>query len=285
MSFDPKVPEKLKRNQTWFGSIIARPIDENSKMNSVSPSGRQMESEAAEYILPSPTLRPDQRIQIYNQQYWWRLLDTLHEVYPFLTRLFGYFDFNQTIGFPYLVKYNPNHWSLNHLGDRLPQWVKEEYTANDKNLVLDAASIDWAYNDSFFAAASQPIESSDDIESLLSKPFALQQHVHLFHLEADLFAVRKEFLEHDADYWLEHDFPEIPQTEDPFYVLYRDGHNNVVHQKIYKGEFALLSRFRKAASIDSACDWLEKEGSAFYEEASHNIHLWIKSWIALGWIG
>ena len=153
MAYDAKVPQYLKREQCWFGSIVGRPIDLHSRMNPISPSGRSMEEEAAEHILPSPTLRPSERIQIYNQQYWWRLLNAMHDLFPLVTRLFGHSDFNQSIGFPYLSKYPPRHWSLHLLGERLEQWVTEDYSAGDKELVLHACSVDWAFNHSFFAPA------------------------------------------------------------------------------------------------------------------------------------
>lgn len=107
MTFDAKVPFKLKKTQLWFGSIIGRPIDEDSKMNPISPAGQPIEIEACDFIRPSPTLRPAQRIQIYNQQYWWRLLSSMHETFPLVTRLFGYHDFNKIIAIPYLVKFPP----------------------------------------------------------------------------------------------------------------------------------------------------------------------------------
>src|SRR4051794_31429096 len=98
--YDSKVPLQLKKELQWFASILARPIDQENQMNPISPSGLSMELEAAQHIAPSPTLRPSQRIQIYNQQYWWRLINVLHESNPMLVRLMGYLDFNRNIAIP-----------------------------------------------------------------------------------------------------------------------------------------------------------------------------------------
>ena len=199
MTFDTHVPSTLKRTQKWFASIITRPIDEDSRMNPISPSGNRMEEEAYEFIIPSPTLRPAQRIQIYNQQYWWRLLNCLHENFPFVTRLFGYHDFNQTIGIPFLNKYPAHHWSLGVLGDLLPQWIDEEYHADDKNLVKDAVLLDWSYHRSFFVA-SHPILSSKalpdpaDVSYFLTQKLCLQPHVNLFQFNYDLVGLRNEMI-------------------------------------------------------------------------------------------
>jgi hypothetical protein len=69
----------LKELQQWFSSVITSPLD------------KPIEG-AERFVAPSPTLEPNERMRIYNQQYFWRLLNVLHKSYPFLTRLFGYTD-------------------------------------------------------------------------------------------------------------------------------------------------------------------------------------------------
>lgn len=288
MSYDENVPQMLKREQIWFGSIIGRAIDDDSKMNPVSPSGQMMEIEAAEHIAPSPTLRPAQRIQIYNQQYWWRLLNTMHESFPLVTRLFGFYDFNRTIGFPYLTKYNPRHWSLSYLGDRLVQWLEEDYHAKDKGLVMDAAKVDWAFSDSFTTAILPPLSQEhfagqDESSEIFAKQLYLQPHIFLFKLDYDLFRYRLDFLKKDPDYWLDHDFPVLEQSRPYFFVLFRNSMNDIAWKEITECEYLLLSLFKRGASIDDACTWLEEQSQAIGDEASNNMQRWFKEWSMRGW--
>lgn len=287
--YDGKVPHLLKREQQWFASIIGRPIDEDSRMNPISPSGQSMELEAAEHIVPSPTLRPAQRIQIYNQQYWWRLLDTLHDTFPVLTRLFGYYDFNRSIGIPYVVKYPPNHWSLNCLGDRLAQWIEEEYHANDKALVLNAAQIDWAFNQSFVTnqlpqLSAELLPDAAAMEEILCQPLYAQPHIYLFQMEHHLFHFRQEFLQHDADHWLDHDFPAMEKSQTYFFALYRNVRNEISWKEISAGEYYLLGFFKQGMTIDEACQWLEKQENDLYEAAMSNLQLWFQEWTQRGWL-
>lgn len=289
MTYDEKVPHLLKREQQWFGSIISRPIDQDSKMNPISPSGQPMEVEAAQHIAPSPTLRPAQRIQIYNQQYWWRLLNTLHESFPLVTRLFGYFDFNKTIGFPYMTKYPPRHWSLTYLGDRLPQWIREEYDADDKRLVLDAAELDWAFTHSFVTGqvaplAAEDLSGQDENSVIFSKELYLQPHIHLFKFDYDLFRYRAAFLEQDPDYWLNHDFPVLDKSKPFFFVLYRNFQNNIAWQDLTECEYRFLTLFQNGSSIDNACEWLEEQDTALADEAVNNMQKWFHDWSMRGWL-
>jgi len=291
MAFDEKVPLSLKNQQQWFGTIIGRPIDEESRMNPISPAGCLMEEEAALHIAPSPTLRPAQRIQIYNQQYWWRLLNTLHESFPLVTRLFGYFDFNQTIGIPYLTKYPPRHWSLGLLGDRLTQWCLEDYKAADVQLVSDAAELDWAFSASFAVGAvksltQEEIATPDTATAILDKTLYLQPHIHLFEWEYDLFKYRTDFLKHDCDYWMDHEFPVLEHLRTYRYVLYRNARNDISWKEISEGEYLILSRFKNGASIDSICEFLEtalSESSLIQADAAENLQLWFHEWTQRGW--
>lgn len=289
--FDQKVPKDLKQTQQWFGSIVSRPVDVDNAMNPISPSGRPMEEEACEYIASSTTLSPAQRIELYNRQYWWRLLAVLHENFPLVTRLFGYFDFNQRIAIPYLVKYPPNHWSLNYLGDRMVDWVNDEYQSNDKQLVYNAARIDSAYLQSFLTVQNPIIDLASlptpgDISSLSNAVLWLQPHVHLFELPYDLFAFRHKFLTQDPDYWVEQDFPELvhyPDSKPGHFILYRDRKNNVVVESISGSASQVLQRFQEGTSIDALCEWFEKqpEQSELYCEASQHLGTWLQRWVML----
>lgn len=281
MTFDTKVPKELRKTQEWFASIITRPIDQDNNMMELSPSGKAMSVEAKKFIVPSPTLKSHQRIEIYNQQYWWRLLSILHENFPFVTRLFGYYDFNQTIGFPYLVKYPPSDWSLNHLGSALSSWVDEFYHENDKELIQNAAAIDYAYNISFFAAKKKSINfETSNLEELSSKSLTLQPHIHLFAFNNDLFKFRADMQKESPEYWMENDFPKLEKGE-YYFILYRNHQNYVLSDTLSKVAYQILKAFQIGASIDSICEWLETEDEATCNEAMQNMQIWFRNWSAL----
>lgn len=285
--YDTKIPTQLKKTQQWFGQIIGRPIDDDSRMNPLSPSGQPMEVEAADYIASSPTLRPAQRIQLYNQQYWWRLLNTMQEAFPLVTRLFGFYDFNRTIAVPYLVKYPPRHWSLSLIGDRLALWAEENYSADDKPLLLNAIKLDWAFNYSFIAPELAAISSEqppNDPSSLLKKKIYTQSHLHLFSFDADMFQFRLEFLKHPPDYWVDHDFPELKHDKLLFYALFRTTSNDISWKEISEVEYHLLCLFQAGTSIEKACHWLESQEASLCNAAMQHLHLWFQEWTVRRWL-
>jgi hypothetical protein len=289
IKFDPSVPDTLKMTQQWFGTVIARPIDENSRINPVSPSGQPMDEEAKQFISPSPTLQPHKRIEIYNQQYWWRLLSILHDIFPLTNRLFGYFDFNQSIGIPYLLANPPHTWSLNPLGHKLPAWIQEEYRSSDKSFVFDAAAIDLAYNDGFLTEQQQPLSLSDlpdpnDISYLLDKKLTLQPHIYLFSLDYDLFKFRDEMLGEEPEHWEDHDFPELQKDKQYSFCLFRNHFNNMCWEEIEEPELFLLNLFKHGTTIEKALQALEDEHEQWIDESAGKLSDWFQKWIARKWL-
>lgn len=288
MSFDQKSPKELKQCQLWFGGVITQPIDEQSSINPIAPSGVPIQEEACFYIKPSPTLHPAQRIELYNQQYWWRLLNTLHDVFPFVTRLFGYSDFNQIIGIPYLIAYPPDHWSLNRLGLALTKWIEKAYEGPDKQLILDAARADQSYHDCFLAKAAKPIDLTDlgapqDFASLLNRELYLQPFVRLFDLDYDLFRFRDAFLEKDPGYWVENPFPPLDKRP-ASYIITRNHLGNPFWIETSPTEVALLQLFEHGFTIENACEWIQDQDETVVQEAEQHLQPWIQGWITKKWL-
>jgi hypothetical protein len=286
MTYDPNVPDNLKKTQYWFGNTITIPLIDHDKMATRSRNGKKIREEAREYIAPSPTLKPHERIEIYNQQYWWRLYTTLQDTCPLVTRLFGLNDFNTSIAIPYLSAYPPNSWSLNVLANNLPRWLRESYHAKDRQIVIDAADIDVTFNLVFVTGKKTPLSlentsNEKEMEELLEKKLYLQPHVHLFKHPYDLFTLREEMLKQEPDYWVHHDFPQLARDKEYRYMVYQNYLYNVAWSPITYPEHVLLSLFQKGCSISDACDALEQEGPEVYEQASQNLMKWFQKWAGL----
>ncbi|MDP1881178.1 MAG: DNA-binding domain-containing protein [Parachlamydiaceae bacterium] len=280
--------ENLQSIQNWFGDVIAQPLIDNYIIQPYASNGILLSEEAEKYIIPSPTLKPYQRMQIYNQQYWWRLHNTLHSNFPLLTRLFGRSSFNEKIATPFLMQYPPNHWSLNHLGERLPSWIQDYYQHADQKLVFNAAKLDWAFADSSFAPKYSPLDLKKILEvnpeQLLTYTLHLQPHVHLFMWDYDLLMFRKKMLEKDVDAWIKNAFPKLKNGKNQFFVLYRNIRNNFSWRSIMKGEYLLLQQFQQGKSIEEACEYLESNDQASCEEIENNMERMFQEWTQLEWL-
>ena len=281
-----EIPPSLLSTQKWFAGIITNKLGEESEIQSYTQDGFLIAEEAARYITPRPDFQSHQRIQVYNQQYWWRLLKNMQENFPLLTRLFGYHAFNDTVAIPYLSKYPPNHWSLNKLGSNLSRWIEEDYHAPDKKLVKSAAELDWAFMASFIAPQHQSLDFSmvPAQEQLLSYTFFLQPHIFLFKWNYDLFAFREAFLKEEVDYWIDNDFPSLPKAKNYYFILYRTTKNFMSWKELSAAEYIILAKIQKGSSIEYACEELEKQAESVYDNAVAHIQEWLQDWVRRRWL-
>ena len=237
------IPSALLDVQKWVASMLVRPLRDLDEFKlPIYDTATTLAIE--KYITVGPKLSAAKRIGIYNQQYWFRLLSLMQKDYPTVTRLFGYVDFNRLIAEPYLLKYVPNHWSLDTLGFNLPLWIEEEYKDIDKDLVLGAAMIDLAYERLPFSSVLPPI-SQKDLDCLNEKLLFLQPSIYLFDFEADLFSFRDVMLKEDTPYWFTHDFPKLTWSNHHYFKLDRKG-----WEEISQNEYALLMMLQKGATLE-----------------------------------
>jgi hypothetical protein len=241
-------PESLLEIQIWFAKHITAPIIESDSANIPLFSETEID-EIRKRISPGPLLTSEERLGVYQQQYWWRLINVCQEIFPSLIRLFGYEDFNQIIAEPYLLKYPPQDWFLSNIGNDLPKWLKKYYRKSDAPLVLSVALLDLAYETLLFADLLPPI-NSQDFGACDKKKLYLQPYVLLFALDADFFAFREELMQHPPEHYETNDFPKIASTgKKKYFVLYRMKEENV-YEEISSEFFDLLTRFKKGAKLN-----------------------------------
>lgn len=285
---EPQAPYQLQKMQEWFGGIITQPLTSNQNIQAITPNGNPIANEAIKFIQKGPVLAPAQRIEIYNQQYWWRLFKTLQENFPLVTRLFSPSSFDCDVVTPYLRDYPPNHWSLSHLGDHLVDWLKKNYNGKDQKLISDATELDWTFNQCFIEIQHSPLDlqklSQLNEEKLLTMTLTLQPSIHLFTWDYDLFTFRQEMLKEEPDYWIDHPFPTLIQDRPFSFVFFRDADLSLYWREISQAELCLLKLFSRGSSLLEACDFLETQAPSIHEEALIHLQKWLRNWAARGWL-
>lgn len=282
------IPYMMQTTQEWFAQTITYPLAENNQIQMFSQDGMLVAEEAARYIVPSPTLKPHERIQIYNQQYWWRLLNALQITFPLVTRLCGYQTFNEQIGIPYLLAYPPSHWAIGLIGENLPMWISDYYQQPDKMLLHQSACLDWSFNASYGVPEVPPLDlaavSQRDPEAILNLTYYLQPHIYLFTWDYDLMDFRNAFLLEDINYWTTHPFPKLKKRKGFHIVLFRNKKNGISYRKISKSEYLLLTAFKEGSTLSAACELIEKQDKKTYTQTVTHLQKWLQEWACAGWL-
>jgi hypothetical protein len=240
-------PATLFEMQTWFAKHITSPIVESDSDN-IPLFPPAVIASIRKRIAPGPSMLSEERLGIYQQQYWWRLINICQEIYPAVLRLFDYEDFNRLIAEPYLLKYPPHDWFLSNIGNDRHR---------DAPLVSGLALLDLSYEKLLFTDTRPPLKP-ETLADCEKKKLFLQPFVLLFALDADFFAFRKELMKHPPPYWQTSDLPPLEGGgRKNYFVLYRSQEESL-YEEISSEFFDLLTRFKKGARLSALIPLLEE---------------------------
>jgi hypothetical protein len=148
----PRKPDSLRAIASWFQESVVGPHEQGRKRPPLAPAGA--------VILPSKTLKPQQRVEIYVDAYLARLVDALHDDFPAVTRFLGHRAFH-ALARAYLEKYPSRSWSLNPLGRRLPEFLSGNVRVPKREAVRALAAVEVAMAEVFDETAASPLTPAD----------------------------------------------------------------------------------------------------------------------------
>ena len=82
-------PMSLAELQREMAAAVMQPLTADEDMRAQHADGRSMTDVAASFIAPNSRLTPFERLEIYNRQYWFRVLGALAEDFPALRAVVG----------------------------------------------------------------------------------------------------------------------------------------------------------------------------------------------------
>src|SRR5580658_6549181 len=80
---------ELRRLQRLAGSVIFNPLGDDFQMRKTWKDGRPTAEVVGSFIKPNDRLTSFERIEIYNKQYWFRLIDNLFDDFPGMVAILG----------------------------------------------------------------------------------------------------------------------------------------------------------------------------------------------------
>src|SRR5262245_45382723 len=114
----------LDRLQRWMQSVIVHPGDIDEALGSSDARRDVPPNQLAEVLLPSTTLTPAERLDVYKEMYPLRMAEALESDYPSLQHFLGDHGFAELVR-GYIELHPSRSHSLNRLGDHLPDYVKD----------------------------------------------------------------------------------------------------------------------------------------------------------------
>lgn len=138
-------PRDLTAWQRTMHAAITRPLARGDRTQRRWFDGGSTARAVAKLVKPSRTLRPVERVEIYNRMYWFRILDSLGQDFPGLRALLGDEKFWR-LAERYLAECPSRSFTLRDLGSRLEKFVTREpaLVAPHLEAALDMVRFEWA---------------------------------------------------------------------------------------------------------------------------------------------
>ena len=286
-------PMSLADLQRQMASAVMMPLTADEDMRATAPDGRAMTDVAASFIAPNSRLSAFERLEIYNRQYWYRVLGALAEDFPALRAVVGGSRF-EALSVAYLTAHPSRSFTLRNLGSKLVEWLiaSPKWTGRRHGLAVDVARIEWAFVEAFDNAERTPL-TIDQIATLDGDSrLALQPHVQLLALDypADdvALALHSKDKRQTSEAGVKHDtetparLPKVRRR--PTWVAAHRVDFNVYYRRMEREEFLTLAAIRDGKPLIEALDAGFAASRVAEGRRAHRVREWFGTWAELGWI-
>jgi hypothetical protein len=288
---------KLVTLQRAVARAVMQPLTPSEHMQRTAPGGGKMSAYAARFIKPNDRLTSFERLEIYNRQYWFRLLSCMNEDFPGLRAILGERQF-EAMSRAYLCECPSRSFTLRNLGAQLEPWLHQhpKWLLDRKALALDMVRLEWADIEVFDGQAKPALRAADLAAS--ANPnlrLNLQPYIRLLDLKYpvdDLLLAVRDGDSEDSDF-ASNAFQERKkkkkvhavatlQPAQIFLVVHRLDFS-VYFRRISREEFHMLTALRRGKGIQPAIEMAFRNSAIPEEERASAVRHWFQTWAMLGW--
>jgi len=271
----------LQELQERMGAAVMRPL--------TASYDTRNRAKDADFVKPNDRLTGLERLEIYNRQYWYRVLDSFAEDFPGLAAVVGRRAFDR-ISRAYIDACPSRSFTLRNLGSRLEQWLRDHpgYAGRAPALAIDMVRLEWAHIEAFDNAAAPVLGPEDLLELGPDFRAGLQPCVRLLRLSYPVdnlrIRVNSDLDEHAAAsnaVGMNRErrtrrYAVKLQPEEVHLAVHRVDFT-VYYRRLDAGEFLMLQAIEQGHNIGDA---VEAAGSVVPKD----VERWFAAWAALGWL-
>jgi len=288
-------PMSLVDLQRAMAAAVMMPLTADEEMRATAPDGREMTEVAASFIAPNSRLTAFERLELYNRQYWLRILGSIAEDFPALRAVVGAKRFEE-LSVAYFTVHPSRSFTLRNLGSKMVEWLIDnpKWTGRRQALAVDLARIEWAFVEAFDNAERTPL-TLDQIATLDGgSRLSLQPHVRLLALNypADDIALalhgkeKRQTSEAGVRHENEEDVPvRLPKLRRrATWVAAHRVDFNVYYRRIECEEYQTLTALRNGHPLGEALEGGFSESRIPESRRPQRVRGWFETWAELGWI-
>jgi hypothetical protein len=285
----------LESIQRAMAAAVLQPLTGDEGMREQAPDGRAMTEVAASFIAPNSRLTAFERLEIYNRQYWFRVLGALAEDFPALRTVVGGAQFD-ALSVAYLTTHPSRSFTLRNLGSKLVEWLtaRPEFAGRRHALAVDVARIEWAFVEAFDSADRAPLTLPQIAALDGSSHLALQPHLQLMALNypADNLVLslhqreKRQTSEAGVEHEEENAAPiQLPRLRRrPTWLAAHRMEYSVYYRRLAREEFLVLAALRDGHALGQALESAFSSSAVPETRRTARVQTWFANWAELGWI-
>ncbi len=281
--------------QRQVARAVMTPLAVSDRMRRSAPDGRSLAKLAKKIIKPNDRLTSFERLEIYNRQYWFRVLDALSDDFPGLRSVLGDRRFD-ALAKHYLTDCPSRSFTMRNLGTRLESWLRKHprYARGRHQLAIDMVRLEWAEIEAFDGACEASLTAAALANVTPAKlRLRLQPYIRLLNLRFpvdDLLLAVK----HNAPADIASNAMEERQKRkkvsavarlkpSPIYLAIHRLENTVYFRRLEIEEFALLQSLQKGRTLERAIVSAFRSSRIPQQERAARVVSWFQNWSSLGW--
>jgi hypothetical protein len=266
----------LDRLQRWMQSVVVHPGTVEEAL--AAPEAREQlpANRVGDAILPSRTLTPAERLEIYHGMYPLRMVEALASDYPALQHFLGEDGFRELVE-RYVQVYPSRSYTLVRLGDHLPAYVKDAPGLRRRDFCYDLARLELAVSQ-VFDAPETPSLTPEAIAAVPPEAWerARLRPVRAFRLLAFRYPANAYLQSVRDDH---HDHPRI-RLKDAWVAVYRRDY--VIYRlDLSRAAHDLLRDIVEGTLLGEAIALAEKRGGR-RAPTPDELFRWFREWVSGG---
>ena len=279
----------LKDLQRRVAAAVMQPLTLGETMR------RSATAEAEALIKPNDVLTSFERLEIYNRQYWFRVLSCFAEDFPGLRAIVGVRIFEKLMR-AYLLACPSKSFTLRNLGSRLEEWLaaNPKWTIANPRLALDMVRLEWAHIEAF-DGGFEPILAPAEIETAgLELRISLQPYVRLLELAypVDDLLIEVHDYEGETDIssnaarqsqWRTHVRHYGRPKPEPVYLAVHRADDSVYYKRLEIEAYRMLKALSEHHPLSAAIEKAFENSSMPEEDRVPSLQEWFANWAELGW--
>ena len=285
----------LEALQREMAAAVMLPLTANEQMRDKAADGRSTQAIADSFIAPNSRLTAFERLEIYNRQYWFRVLGALAEDFAGLSVVLGARAFEK-LSIAYLTAHPSRSFTLRNLGSKLPEWLEKNpaFAGRRYRLAIDVARIEWAFVEAFDNAECTPL-TLDQVTTLdAGSRLALQPHLRLVALDYPADELVLSLHHHEkrqtSEAGVKHDVladapAKLPKLRRrPTWLAAHRVDMSVFYRRLEREEFFTLAAIRRGLPLSAALGTGFADSRISHVRQAERVREWFATWAELGWI-